>query len=110
MMAGSRSRSPRSAPTSTPAKMRARTIAGISAERIADELRKMLVDRHRARGMGLFLDLGLAAAILPELLPMKGMPHGLPRADATLPPPGRSGDTVDDLWTHVLRVLDLLGP
>ena len=46
---------------------------GVSAERIADELRKMLVDPHRARAMQLFMDLGLAAVVLPEL----GAMHGL---------------------------------
>jgi poly(A) polymerase len=87
---------------------------GVSAERIADELRKMLVDRHRARAMRLFMDLGLAAVVMPELLPMRGLPQGLPRPDGpALPPPGRPGnhETPNDLWEHVLRVLHLLeGP
>src|SRR5207237_9518925 len=52
---------------------------------------------HRARGVNLLLELRLAAAILPELLPMKGLPQGSPHE-----PSG-------DLWNHVLRVLDLLG-
>jgi poly(A) polymerase len=68
----------------------------VSAERIADELRKMLIDHPRAEAMRLFLDLGLAKPVLPELLPMKGLPQGLPSA-----PTG-------DLWEHVLRVLDRL--
>ena len=72
-------------------------ITAVSAERIADELRKMLVHLRRARAMRMFLDVGLAAPVLPELLPMKGLPQGLPVA-----PTG-------DLWEHVLRVLDLLG-
>src|SRR5262249_303136 len=46
---------------------------GVSAERIADELRKMLVDPNRARAMRLFMDLGLAAVVMPELLPMVGL-------------------------------------
>src|SRR5581483_10047645 len=50
----------------------------VSAERIADELRKLLVDPHRARGMNLMYDVGLVGPILPELLPMKGLPQGLP--------------------------------
>jgi poly(A) polymerase len=72
-------------------------IVVISAERVADELRKLLVLPRRARGMRLFMDLGLAAALVPELLEMKGLPQGPPAA-----PDG-------DLWEHVLRVLDLLG-
>jgi poly(A) polymerase len=90
-------------------------IGVVSAERIADELRKLLVDPHRARGMRLFMDLGLAQPILPELLPMKGLPQGPPRPDApALPPPGVPGAAAvgeeADLWEHVLRVLDRLGP
>jgi putative nucleotidyltransferase with HDIG domain len=89
-------------------------IGVVSAERVAEELRKMLVDPHRARGMRLFVDLGLAQPILPELLPMRGLPQGLPRPDAAaLPPPGQPGpapaDGEIDLWEHILRVLDHLG-
>jgi poly(A) polymerase len=72
-------------------------IREISAERIADELRQILVDRHRARGMQLMDETGLVQAILPELLEMKGLPQGPPHA-----PTG-------DLWQHVLKVLELLG-
>jgi poly(A) polymerase len=72
-------------------------IAVVSAERIADELHKTLVLPNRSRGMRLFMDLGLAAPIMPELLPMKGLPQGPPASPA------------GDLWEHVLRVLDRLG-
>jgi poly(A) polymerase len=58
----------------------------------------MLVDPQRARGVNLLLDLGLIEAVLPELLPMKGLPQGPP------------GAPTSDLWDHVMRVLDLLGP
>lgn len=70
----------------------------VSAERIADELREILVHPRRARGLNLMLDLGLALAVLPELVPMKGLPHGPPMA-----PTG-------DLWAHVMTVLEQLGP
>src|SRR5205814_766263 len=56
------------------------TVTDLSAERVADELRKILNDPSRARGMALFLDLGLAASLMPELVPMRGLPQGLPRA------------------------------
>jgi poly(A) polymerase len=70
----------------------------VSAERIGEELRRLLVYPQRARGVNLLYELGLVEAILPELLPMRGLPQGLPDA-----PTG-------DLWDHVLRVLELLGP
>src|SRR5207249_2753463 len=63
-----------------------------------EELRQLTVHPRRTRGMNLLLDLGLAAAILPELVPMKGLPQGLPSK-----PRG-------DLWDHVMNVLDLIGP
>ena len=69
----------------------------VSAERIAEELRQLLVHPRRVHGLNLLMDLGLAAAILPELVPMKGLPQGLPNQ-----PTG-------DLWNHVMRVMDLLG-
>jgi poly(A) polymerase len=76
----------------------AAAIAVVSAERTAEELRRMLVHPRRVRGMNLLLESGLAAALLPEIVPMRGLPQGTPRA-----PTG-------DLWDHVMRVLDLLGP
>jgi poly(A) polymerase len=79
------------------AKMAAEIVV-VSAERIAKELRALLVDPHRARGMNLMLELGLVEPIVPELLPMKGLPQGPPHA-----PTG-------DLWDHVMAVLQQLGP
>jgi poly(A) polymerase len=73
-------------------------ITVVSTERIAEELRQLLVHPRRAFGINLLHDVGLAAAIMPELLPMKGLPQGPPAA-----PTG-------DLWDHVMRVLELLGP
>ncbi len=73
-------------------------ITVVSAERIAEELRRLLTYPRRARGVNLLYDLGLAAELLPEIVPMKGLPQGLPNA-----PSG-------DLWDHVMRVLNLLGP
>jgi putative nucleotidyltransferase with HDIG domain len=73
-------------------------ISVVSAERIAKELRQMLVHPRRAQGVALLAESGLAAVILPEILAMRGVPQGPPSA-----PTG-------DLWDHVLRVLELLGP
>jgi poly(A) polymerase len=79
-------------------KAMAAQITVVSAERIAEELRQLLVHPRRVRGVNLLYELGLAQAILPEVVPMKGLPQGLPQA-----PTG-------DLWDHVMRVLDRLGP
>jgi poly(A) polymerase len=73
-------------------------ITVVSAERIAEELRQMLVHPRRVRALNLLYDSGLCAAVLPEVVPMKGLPQGRP------------GAVVGDLWDHVMRVLDLLGP
>ena len=44
-------------------------IRAVSAERIAAEMRRMLTDAHRARAVRLLLETGLAAAVLPEIVP-----------------------------------------
>jgi len=44
-------------------------ITVVSPERIAEEMCRMLVDPHRATAVRLLLDTGLAAALLPEVLP-----------------------------------------
>ncbi len=84
--------------TESAIKAMAKELPVVSAERIAEELRQLLVHPRRVRGLNLLLDLGLAEAILPEVVPMKGLPQGLPEQ-----PTG-------DLWDHVMRVMDLLGP
>jgi len=65
-------------------------------QQVADELRLLLRGPHRAQGVNLMYARGLLGAVLPELLPMKGLPQG--------PPAARVGD----LWDHVMAVLDLL--
>ncbi|MFO0898771.1 MAG: CCA tRNA nucleotidyltransferase [Pirellulales bacterium] len=45
----------------------AEQVAGVSPERIAGELRRMLVDRQRARAIELLRETGQLAVILPEL-------------------------------------------
>ena len=51
----------------------------VSAERVAQELKKMLVDKHRRRAIELCDDVGLLAIIVPELRPeLRGLseiPH-----------------------------------
>ncbi len=69
----------------------------VSAERIADELRKILVHPRRVTALNMLSAFGLLRPIMPEVLDMKGLPQGLPAA-----PTG-------DLWEHVMAVLDLIG-
>ncbi len=68
----------------------------VSAERIAQELRRMLVHPSRSRAMGLAMDVGLVAELLPPLDRARGLFQGKP-----VQPQG-------DLWDHTLLVLELL--
>jgi poly(A) polymerase len=53
--------------TASAARRRAAEVARVSAERIRDELDKMLLDPSRAHGLDLLLDLAIAPVVLPEL-------------------------------------------
>jgi len=68
----------------------------VSPERIAQELRRMLVHENRAQAMNMALEVGLVAAILPPLVEMRGLFQGKP-----VQPEG-------DLWDHTMLVLRLL--
>jgi len=57
-------------PTADAAHQMAREILVVSQERIADELKKMLVHPRRARAVGLAQELHLLTVILPELAPI----------------------------------------
>jgi poly(A) polymerase len=84
--------------TAAAIKAMAASLPVVSAERIAKELRQILVHPSRSAAMNMMFDLGLIAGILPELVPMRGLPQGLP------------GSPTGDLWNHVMAVLDALGP
>jgi poly(A) polymerase len=68
----------------------------VSAERIAQEVRAMLVHPSRAQGLVLMQETGLLAAILPEAAALVGIPFSTSRA-----PKG-------DLWDHTLALVDSL--
>jgi poly(A) polymerase len=68
----------------------------VAAERIAQELRRMLVHETRAAAMDLMMETRLMAAVLPPVVAMKGVFQGKPTQ-----PEG-------DLWAHTLLVLELL--
>jgi poly(A) polymerase len=70
----------------------------VSAERIAQELRRMLVHTSRVEAMNLALETGLVAAVLPPLVALKGIFQGKPYQ-----PEG-------DIWDHTMLVLRFLPP
>src|SRR5262249_45252751 len=71
-------------------------ITVVSAERIAEELRKLLTHPNRARGVRLLREFGLVAPVLPELVPTFTLPQGPP----TVP--------TGTLWDHTVRVVECL--
>ncbi len=85
-------------PTLAAGKQIAPLIAVVSAERIAEELRKLFTHQHRGRGVRLLREFGLVEPIFPELVPAFTLPQGPPAA-----PTG-------SLWDHTLAVIDRLEP
>ncbi|MBE7491910.1 MAG: CCA tRNA nucleotidyltransferase [Planctomycetes bacterium] len=65
-----------------------------SAERIRDELEKLITNRGASRGLQRMLETGLLAAILPELAAMPGVPQ----------PPEFHPE--GDVWVHTLLAMD----
>ncbi len=72
------------------------SISRISAERIRDELTKLLTRGGARRGMEILAETGLLAEVLPEVYALRGVDQP-PRFH----PEG-------DVWEHTLRMLDLL--
>jgi poly(A) polymerase len=76
----------------------ARRITDVSAERLNDELTKILTEGHARRAFELLDASGLLACLLPELMPMKGCEQ-----TPDFHPEG-------DVFEHTLRCLDQLQP
>ena len=72
------------------------SIRRISAERIRDELTKMITMGGARRGMEILADTGLLKEIIPEVEAMRGIAQ-----PARFHPEG-------DVWEHTLRMLSLL--
>ncbi|MCY2935722.1 MAG: CCA tRNA nucleotidyltransferase [Planctomycetota bacterium] len=68
----------------------------VSIERIAQELRKMLPDKRRVASMTLLRETGLLESIIPEALPMIGLPQQ------------KQAHPEADLWEHTLAVMGYL--
>jgi putative nucleotidyltransferase with HDIG domain len=74
----------------------AREVHIVSAERIRDELSKLLTEGAARRGFELLDELGLLAELLPEIAAMKGVPQ----------PPQFHPE--GDVWIHTLLMLEAL--
>jgi poly(A) polymerase len=73
-------------------------IAVVSAERVGDELTRILTEGHASRGLQLLDEAGLLAHVLPEVKRMQGVEQ----------PPQYHPE--GDVWTHTLMLLDHLSP
>ncbi len=72
----------------------------ISRERIRDEMNKLLVSDHPARGLDLLVELDLMPSIVPEVMELRGVSQQpIPRAPAS-----------KDVYAHVLRVVERSSP
>ena len=72
----------------------------ISRERIRDEMNKLLLSPHPARGIDLLVELDLMRWIIPEVLELRGVSQQ---------PQPRSVST-KDVYAHVLRVVERSSP
>ena len=71
----------------------------ISRERIRDEMNKLLLSAHPAKGLDLLVELGLMEWIVPEVLALRGVSQQPQHAIHT-----------KDVYAHVLRVVERSSP
>ncbi|HZR39608.1 MAG TPA: CCA tRNA nucleotidyltransferase [Ktedonobacteraceae bacterium] len=72
----------------------------ISRERIRDEMNKLLLSPHPAKGLDLLVELGLMEWIIPEVLELRGVSQQpQPRAPST-----------KDVYAHVMMVVERSSP
>lgn len=72
----------------------------ISRERIRDEMNKLLLSPHPAKGIDLLVELGLMEWIMPEVLELRGINQQVPQR----------GPGSKDVYAHVLRVVERSAP
>ena len=84
--------------TSAAIRRHAAEIAHVSAERIRDELTRILTEGGARRGFELLFDLGLLAQVLPEAVRLRGVAQ----------PPEFHPE--GDVWTHTMLMLENLAP
>jgi poly(A) polymerase len=83
--------------TSAAIRRHAAEIAQVSAERIRDELTRILTEGGARRGFELLFDLGLLAQVLPEVARLRGVAQ----------PPQFHPE--GDVWTHTMLMLKMVG-
>jgi poly(A) polymerase len=71
----------------------------ISRERIRDEMNKLLLSGHPAKGLDILVELGLMNWIIPEVMELKGVNQQPQR-----------GSHSKDVYAHVLRVVERSSP
>src|SRR6266852_84169 len=71
----------------------------ISRERIRDEMNKLLLSAHPAKGLDLLVELGLMEWIVPEVLELRGVSQQAVRTVSS-----------KDVYVHVLRVVERSSP
>ncbi len=72
----------------------------ISRERIRDEMNKLLLSAHPAKGLDLLTDLGLMEWIIPEVVELRGASQNIQK----------TASQSKDIYTHVLRVVERTSP
>jgi poly(A) polymerase len=73
----------------------ANTLQKISRERIRDEMNKLLLSEHPAKGINLLVELGLMEYIIPEVMELRGVSQRPKTSVAS-----------KDVYAHVLRVIE----
>jgi poly(A) polymerase len=83
--------------TASAIRRNATEIARVSAERLRDELTRILTEGGARRGFESLYELGLLTEVLPEVVRMRGVPQ----------PPQFHPE--GDVWTHTMLLLENLG-
>ncbi len=74
----------------------------ISRERIRDEMNKLLLSEHPAKGLDILVELGLMQWIVPEVLELRGVSQAATGSARTI--------HTKDVYAHVLRVVQRSSP
>ncbi|MGH2496607.1 MAG: CCA tRNA nucleotidyltransferase [Ktedonobacteraceae bacterium] len=74
----------------------------ISRERIRDEMNKLLLSDHPAKGLDLLVELGLMQWIVPEVLELRGVSQAATGSSRAV--------HSKDVYAHVLRVVERSSP